>query len=432
MGFLLLVYGALSLLLGHTSFGLPSSIRSEFCKVWLCPESDASSRTRLDSPNNETLAQAQAKLLLDPASAFRWADLGETELDANNEPGGRFCFRQALADAPGNPAILFRAANFYLRLEDYPETLRQLTAVLRNPELASYYDRVFALYSQMDLPFEDLLNQGLPRTPQAATAFLHFWVSQGKLEESQETWSWINKNSLASLPGAASYVSFLAKLSRWDEAQQSWSDYTARLDSSYLKTNWVYNGSFEMKQADGPFDWHLQAQPELLSTFDSDVSYKGQTSLRLTYSGTPKNQSPAAYQMVLLQPGQWQVRAAMRTHLLTSDQGVVIRVVDSEDAAKLDVATDSIQGTAEWTKVNAKFEVKANTRLARVEIVRPPGRDFDSRLTGTVWIDAVELQPVESIKTARLAETGDPCEGHGDCGNGQTGLQTAPQKHPEQ
>ncbi len=432
MGFLLLVYGALSLLLGHTSLVLPSSTRAQFCKFWLCPESDTGSRTALNTANSESLAQAQANLLLDPASAFRWADLGETELDANNEQGGRFCFRQALADAPSNPAILFRAASFYLRLEDYPETLRQLTAVLRNPELAAYYDRVFALYSEMDLPFEDLLSQGVPRTPQAASAFLRFWVGEGKLEESQETWNWINKNSLASLASAALYVSFLAKQSRWDEAQQAWSDYTARLDSSYLKTNWVYNGSFEMNPADCPFDWHLQSQPEMISTFDSDVSYQGQASLRLTYSGTPKNQAASAYQMVVLQPGRWQVSAAMRTHLLTSDQGVVIRVVDSQDAAKLDVATDSIQGTAEWTKVGARFEVKPNTRLARVEIARPPGRDFDSRLTGTVWIDAVELQPVESLKTARLTKTGDPCEGHGDCGNGQAGVQTAPQKHPEQ
>jgi tetratricopeptide (TPR) repeat protein len=385
----------------------------------------------MNPPDDRTLAQAQAELVLDPASAYRWVDLADAELDANNLAAGKFCLRQALAAAPGNPAILFRAANCYLRLEDYPETLRHLTAVLRNPELAGYYDRVFTLYSQMDLPFEDLLDQGLPRTPQAANAFLQFWISQGKLDEAQETWTWINKNSLTSVPSAGSYVSLLAKQSRWDEALQSWSDYTGQLDGSYLKTNWVYNGSFERNPVECPFDWKLQPQPGLVVVRDSDVSYRGHTSLRLTYSETPKNQQPAAYQTVLLQPGQWQIKMAMKTRQVTSDQGVAIRLVDRADPSKLDVTTTSMQGTEDWTVITKRFEVKTPGRQALVEILRPPGRDFDIRLTGTVWIDAVELMPLELLKATGLTKTGHPCESHSDCGDGEVSLQTAAQDDPQ-
>jgi tetratricopeptide (TPR) repeat protein len=423
-GLLLVLYAGLGLLLSHTSL-VSGPSRAQICRLWLCQQPATDSPTEMNAPHNESLAHARQELLLNPASAYRWADLADSELNISNVAAGKFSVRQALAAAPGNPAILFRAAEFYLRLQDYPETLRQLTAVLRNPELAGYYDGVFAIYSQMDLPFEELLNQGLPRSPEASNAFLHYWVSQGKMDEAQETWDWINRNSLASLKSAGSYISFLTRQARWDEAVQSWGDYTARLDSTYLKTNWIFNPSFELKPVDSPFDWHLQPQPGLSVTRDPDVSYSGHASLRLTYSATPKDETSAAYQTVLLQPGEWQLKAAIKTRQLTSDNGVVVRIVDLQNPALLDVTTVSIEGTEDWTSVSKAFTVTPATRLARVEISRPQGRDFDARLTGTVWVDAVELEPNESLKPAGLTQASNPCKSQSNCMDGQAGFHAA-------
>jgi hypothetical protein len=96
---------------------------------------------------------------LDAPSAYRWADLAEAEINNDDLERWEFALRQELAAAPGNPAILFRAANLYLRLEDYRQTSRQLSAVLRNPELAAYDNFALALYTQMDLPLQELLDK---------------------------------------------------------------------------------------------------------------------------------------------------------------------------------------------------------------------------------------------------------------------------------
>jgi len=229
VGLLLVLYGTLNLWLSTSAIG-SVEIKQKFCELLLCQPANTDLPTTLDGSSDKPLPQAQAALLLDPASAYRWADLAVSEINARNVESGKFCVRQSLAEAPGNPGILFRAASFYLRVEDYPETLRQSVALLRNPELAAYYDRVFALYSQMDLPLADLLNKGLPHSPVAANAFLRFWINQNKLDEAQETFNWINQNSLASLKSAGSYTALLAKDGRCRGARTpfNWTLATAR------------------------------------------------------------------------------------------------------------------------------------------------------------------------------------------------------------
>jgi tetratricopeptide (TPR) repeat protein len=393
VGLLLVAYGAISLWIGEGN--TPDATRRKFCELWLCAQPKDDSATLITPHLDEPLDQARAQLALDPASAYRWADLADSEINANHLDPARFCVRQALASAPGSPVILFRAADLYLRLEDYPDALRYLMAVLRNPDLASFYDRVFSLYSEMDSPLRDLLNQGIPRTPATANAFLRFWINQDKVEEADETWNWINRNSLTSLQSTGSYVTLLANDGRWDEAMNTWRDYTARLDPNYQKTNWVFNGSFEMAPADCPFDWRLAPRESVSTTRDTQAGYKGSDSLLVRFSGGPK-EGAEAYQTIFLKPGKWLLKAAMKTRELTTSQGVVIRVVDAEDPAKLDVATNSFTGTQEWSEVSRAFEVGEATRVARLEIIRPPALETDDiRLTGSVWLDAIQLAPMQ-------------------------------------
>ncbi len=386
----MVLYGTLNLWLARSS-ALSISAKQSFCELLLCQPASADSPIALDDPPPEPLTQARAALLLNPASAYRWADLADSEMNAKNLENGKFCVRQALASAPGNPAILFRAANFYLRTEEYPQVLEQLITVLRNPALSPYYDRVFTLYSEMDLPLADLLNQGLPHSTAAANGFLRFWINQNKLEEAQETFNWINQNSLASIQSAGSYTALLAKDGRWDDAMASWSQDTAQLDPGYGKTNWIYNGSFENAPVDCPFDWRFVSYDSVRVDRDAESGYKGSASLRIRFLDTPKDSSPLAYETVLLTPGKWQIKAAMKTAGLTGEQGVVVRVVDAKDIARLDTATNTFAHTQEWTSIGCSLEVGANTHLARVEIIRPPGRETGIRLTGTVWLDALSL-----------------------------------------
>ena len=371
-----------------------SATRQKFCQILICTPLLGDSPSAIGGDRDKPLGEAQQNLTQDPASAYRWADLANSEMDANRIDLGKFCIRQALAAAPGSPAILFRAASFYLRIEDYPETLRNLMSVIRNPDLEQYYDRVFTLYSSMDLPLEELLDQGVPRTPTAANAFLRFWVSQNRADEAAQTWNWINLHSLTSVESAGTYVAMLAKAGRWTDAMAVWSSYATGLEQGYGRTNWIYDGSFEKKPVESPFDWRMVSSDAGLVERDTETGYKGSSSLMVRFLKNPADSAPEAYQMVVLKPGRWQLSAQMRTQDLTGNQGVVIRAVDAEDPARLDVNTNTFTRTQEWTNVSTQFAVSENTRLIRVEILRPPAQDMDIRVRGIVWIDAVRLSPL--------------------------------------
>jgi tetratricopeptide (TPR) repeat protein len=368
--------------------------RLKFCALLLCQSASSDSPTSVIPPPDKSLTEARAALLLEPASAYRWADLADSEIDAKNVERGRFCIRQALASAPGNPAILFHAANFYLRLEDYPSTLQDLIAVLRNPDLAPFYNRVFALYSQMDMPLEELLNKGLPHTPQAANGFLRFWIDQNRLEDAQDTWNWINKNSLTSIQSAGSYVALLAKDGRWDDAAQSWQQFSSQVDPTFEKTNWVYNGSFESPIVNCPFDWQLDSSNSIQVDRDSESMYKGAASLRIRYLGVGSSSKPQAYQTVLLKPGNWQIRAAVKTLGSLGNQNIILRVVDANTPATFDTATEQLPSSTQWATVTKSFQVPAATHLAKVEILRSQGSESSSRVTATVWVDDITLAPL--------------------------------------
>ncbi len=397
-GWALILYGALSLWLGRPS-PAHGTAGAKLCDFWICAQPDSDSPTAISPSAEEPLEIVQKRLILNAASTYRWIDLAEAEINADDVARGEFAIRQALAAAPGNPAILFRAANLYLRLEDYPQTFRQLTAVLRNPELAAYDNRAFTLYSQMDLPLGELLDEGIPPLPSAANQFLRFWITQGKLDEAQETWRWINQHRLTNLQSAGLYVDLLGKRSRWDEAFNAWIGYTKPLEPEYGNRNFVFDGNFEKRPVDCPFDWQLHSSAHVSVSRDMGVAYQGASSLRLSFSGTPSatpdTGSVPAVQMTVMKPGLWRLKAMMKTKQLTRNQGVVIRIADAAKPGNLDVVTNTVQGTTDWASVSITFSVKSETKLARVEILCPASGGSDTPLDGTVWVGSVVLEPLD-------------------------------------
>ncbi|MBV9766020.1 MAG: hypothetical protein JOZ48_14335 [Acidobacteriaceae bacterium] len=60
----------------------------------------------------------------------------------------------------------------------------------------------------------------------------------------------------------------------------------------------------------------------------------------------------------------------------------------------MDVATEPLTGTHDWTGVERTFQVGPQTALVRVEIARHPTFRFDNKIAGTAWVDSIELSPV--------------------------------------
>jgi hypothetical protein len=96
------------------------------------------------------------------------------------------------------------------------------------------------------------------------------------------------------------------------------------------------------------------------------------------------------YQTVVLTPGTWHFSARVKTQSITTDQGPHFHLA-STAGKKLDVWTEPEKGTSNWHRVEATFLVGPATQTIRMEIVRTPSLQFDNKISGTVWVDDLQL-----------------------------------------
>jgi tetratricopeptide (TPR) repeat protein len=410
LGLAVAVYGSLEVWLSHQSYDDPAARR--FCAAWLCPEEFSEARTALlhqagqQGHSAYVLREFQRAVLLDSASAYRWADLAEAEAARGLLDAARYSLRRALAAGPGNPAILFRAADFEWRMGDAQASIRNAAAILRNPELSAFDADVFSLYARMlqagqSITLNDILKRGIPPSSPAALSFLDFWIDRDQLEEAQKTWHWLLDRSLVDARATGKYTDFLIRCGHPQEAAAEWKQGHGAGASQYAVSNWIFNGGFEQVPKPGPFDWHMNTGADGESSRTRDRVYQGKWSLKLqgAESGRAANSANenSAYQETVVQKGDWRLRAYIKTDRVGTAEGIALHVYDVEEPARLGVATAAFSGTKDWTLVNQVFAVGPETKLVRVEVVRQAQADAQpqsDRTFGTAWLDALELSPV--------------------------------------
>jgi hypothetical protein len=398
LGLTLACYGSVEIWLHTLNVDAPAKRR--ICSVGLCPEEFSPERVyeleQLSNGEYSSYAVQELKraLRLNSASAYAWADLGEAETNVKNLAAARYCFQRSLALGPGNPVILFRAANFDFQAGDDAGTLRNLVTILRNPELLSYYEQVFLTYSRMNLPIERILDQGIPATSIAADAFLRYWINSNNLTQAAAVWKWLPEHAPADDKLAGEYVAFLIRNKSEIEAAETWKAFTASQMPDYRRTNFLYNGEFEQTPKPSPLDWGLDSVRDVRVGRVQSEAHEGDWSLRLLFEGLENVDFHQAVQDVVLEPGRWQFRAFLKTEQITTDQGVALHLFDTEDPSRLDLNFDTFTGSHPWTQLERTFEVGPDTKMVRVELMRQASTKFDNKITGSAWLDSVEISPI--------------------------------------
>lgn len=367
------------------------------CAAWLCPEEFSEERAydlRQQAASGDfarAIREFKRAVVLDPASAYRWADLAET-IDGHQVSTAKSCFARALADAPYSPAILFRAANFYFTLGDYSTSMQYLSRIARNPELADYYVPAFLTYGRMSIPLTDVLNKGIPPTRQAAQAFLRFLIEGRQVTDAELTWKWMLDRSLEDDKIAEEYIVFLLQNQQEERAAVTWEQLNSAAMPDYRHGNWIFNGGFEFVPKPSPFDWQIESVEDVQVSRVDDIAHDKRWSLQLIFAGKSNLDYHQVFQQTVVTPGKWRLSAFLKLEGITTDQGISLRVLDPTQPQRLDVRTNPLTGTHDWTKVESVFEV-AHTMLLRVDITRQPSRKFDNKIEGKAWVDSVELSP---------------------------------------
>jgi hypothetical protein len=128
---------------------------------------------------------------------------------------------------------------------------------------------------------------------------------------------------------------------------------------------------------------------------DTERVYSGQRSLRLRFSGTHNIALSQPTQIVRVHPGQrYRLAGRWSADTLTTRSGVFVELfaVDAQPPAQ--VQTVPRWGSWDWEPVELEIQVPETSLLLAVRVRRVSTRAFDQLLSGTLWLDAFDLQPV--------------------------------------
>ena len=397
VGIALACYGAAEIWLNR--FNTDRDHTKTWCEAWMCPEEFTNQRIgelmqRSLAGDRYPLMEFRRAVRSDSASAFEWADLGEAEVNAKDLSKARYCFREAVKAGGSNPLILFRAANFEFQTGDERSTILNLRAILSNPELAAYYEPAFLTLSRVDVPIKRILDEGIPKYGPASEAFLRYLMNSHKIPESQTTWRWIELGGNANDQLAGEYVSFLIEEGDPLEAASAWQQYSVQSSPQYRKTNWVFNGAFDQEPKPCRLDWSLETSKGAQVTRVAKAGHNGGWALRVVFPGDENVNFRQVRQTAVVSPGTWCLRAWIRTEGITTNSGVKLHIFDLRDSGRLDMQSEGTIGTKGWTLVSKSFPVGAETKAITIEFARDESRKFDNKISGTAWLDSIELVPV--------------------------------------
>ncbi|MGC9951182.1 MAG: O-antigen ligase family protein [Bryobacteraceae bacterium] len=396
---LLIVYAPVRMLF-DSQFRSDSRAERVFCRFGIC-DTDAVIAAQTLAHGGQAGAVPAPELFQalrrDPNAPARWCATGEAMQRAGRDADAQYCFSQALALGPHIPPVLMQAADFYYETHQTGLAMRQMARVLADTD--TYDDLIFAWYAEKKLPVTEILAQGLPPGPRAATAYMRDLIASGR-PAAKEVWNWIAARGFGDNRLAREYVGYLFNKRDYEAAARAWAQYLGPHGNGYLESTWIFNGDFESEPSDSAFDWRINAREGVEASIDAQVAHTGSHSLRIRFEGKENLDYNDVGQTAFVKPGRYRFEAYVRTEGISSDRGIAFHIYDRESGARLDVRTEELTGTRGWTKIGRVLVVPRETRLLAIEVSRQRSMKFDNRISGTVWIDSVKLE-LEDVGTAR-------------------------------
>lgn len=331
---------------------------------------------------------------LDPRSARYWMDLASVYEQTGDISSAKFAYQQARAEYPISADVAWRFGNFLMRDGDESEGLEQIRrAVSTDPKLSQL---AIGLVWSFE-PNVSLLLRTLPPARGFYVEALNYLAAGRQDDAALQLWGKIVTFPAASPPNlsvAFPLIDELIASDRAADAQRVWKEALAMArwpTPKPVTDSAIWNGGFEEPVADGGLDWRFEQNPGDYISVDPAVRHSGTRSLRVDFTGGMNLDFAGVWQFVPVEPATtYDFRCFMRTRAISTESGMMFEILDSNNH-EVNLHTSGMTGTNAWTAVNAQFVTGADTHFLQIRLRRFPGRLFDNKLSGTVWIDDATL-----------------------------------------
>ena len=354
----------------------------------------------LESPNAaQAVESLKMALAIDPNYTDAWLDLGTAyELDGQDDLA-RDAYLHAKKSYPASGEVSWRYGNFLLRQGDvraaYPDFRRSLENDPRRA--ASAFSRCFRANPNID----EILDGIFPPIPSAYIDVIKETSDAKQLSLAQLVWrKLLTLHPRLKVQDFAPLVYGLLTNGDLSEALRVWNEGT---QSVYLPAllpapdSVVWDPSFESGVNTAPFAWGFQPFTQGITIgFDPTEKLSGNQSLRLTFDGKHNPEGEVACILTLVSPNSnYHFSSWVKTTNLTSDRGIGfhIRSFTHEKKEISLTASREIHGTNPWTMIDMPFTTGPDAALARICVHRERDLESDVKISGTAWIDDVNLVP---------------------------------------
>ncbi|MGB7493669.1 MAG: hypothetical protein WBR26_10525 [Candidatus Acidiferrum sp.] len=342
----------------------------------------------------EAIRYLQQAVQINSRSADLWMDLADAYATSGDPIRTQDAYEKAQANYPISAEVAWRYGSFLLFEGEFARSYEQIRRAISNDP--SLTQRAVAECWQANPNIATILNV-LPAKSEYYLDAMDFFLSQRLSDPAVAVWNrWRKLKLPVELPNATPLVDALIEQKRVPEAQQTW------IQAVQL-SNWprdpggdgsvVWNGGFEHGFASGGFDWREVAVKDVRFDIDRFVAHSGSRSLRVQFDGTQNLDFQHLFQYVSVEPNtHYRFLAYIKTDQISTDRGICFEIVDPWHPSQVEVLTSDFKGTNTWMPVQAEIVTGPDTNLLEIVLRRVPSWKFDNKLSGTAWVDDIELK----------------------------------------
>jgi hypothetical protein len=348
----------------------------------------------------EVISSYEKAIQLSPQNATYWARLGQAYDWAGRGRDARIAYERARFLYPNSPAMNWAIGNFYFREGKMEQALHAVQkAVSGDPDLRRpAFDLAWRATADGDL----IAREMIPPQADIYFSYLDYLLATERLGEATKVWGRLIAlglpfNSQAAFP----YLDALIQRRQIHQLTSAWSVLRKRnpstLSTSTHDINLVTNGDFESQILNGGLDWRINPTAGAVVSLDSLTFFDGLRSLRISFDGKQNISDALIFQYVPVKPNTFYLfNGHMRAQGITTDSGPRFQIRDADDPDGFFLQSEGVVGNSPWLRQELEFKSAPDTRLLEIRVARPSSAKFDGRIAGTVWVDQVALQPMES------------------------------------
>jgi hypothetical protein len=344
------------------------------------------------SPAIEHLTEAAR---LNPTESETWLELASAQYSAGHPDQVLIAIQRATAADPHTASVHWRAGTYYFLLDHLEDTKNEMRiATAGDPHLTQEAIRVWWSYRNN----ESDVFQVIPRTPDAYSEALQFFIVADQLPRSLAAWNKFVE--LGPAPStwvqAASYVNYLVTKGEHGTAARVWAD-GCRLEkkADYCDdSNYLVNGGFEQSITSSGYDWRFGLVGVSLNR-DNVNRYSGESSLEVAFEGVPQNQIDLWQRLRVPAQQDFIVHAWYRPEIFGTAAKIKVIV---EDAHGTRWGEGEIHNDARtWSELVFPFRSSDDPRGSQLRVLIEGGA-----VHGTLWLDDFQVRSATPPKDAEL------------------------------